>query len=153
MSDLVNREKIQEFLKLPNLDKQLYALLAEYVKTDVNGCSNSLEWISHLAKQETYKLRKECCHTMSGLEQMIHFDGCELTGHHLVTSTIRAVMAYFPMAHPGGASELGKRFFKRFVIALRESHEVLIDSSWSTRVVECNDYLKLVLKNNPEGTL
>lgn len=84
---------------------------------------------------------------------MIHshvsvLDNRYLNDEQFVVYHIMAVIKYFKHGVSDGASEYGKRFFKVFVEALKASKDRLVDSYWATEVIECNDYLKMVLEKN-----
>jgi len=142
-------KRVQEFLKLPNVNDHMHLLLTEYIKQEDNGCSNLLFWIPQMVSYEINKLKSKSQKQMQGIEALIHIYGEDIPDDKFVVYTIQAVMNYFPDGEAKYCSERGKKFFNRFVECLRESRDELIDSYWAKEIhVGCNEYLKKVLIRN-----
>jgi hypothetical protein len=145
---VVDFKAIAEFLKLENLPQNIHQLLIEYVEKDKDACVNLLSWIPNITSFEFAKRNQQSQHRLDGIEQLIHiYDRKNFSDNEFVICTVIAIMEYFPRGTCEHGSEIGKRFFFKFVDCLKRSTN-LIDSTWAKSTMECNDYLKLVLQKN-----
>lgn len=132
-------------------DNNLLREIATNIRQNPEFLSKLLMSIGEFSKIALESKEEQITLKTLALEQAIHnFEDSlsfkKLSEDKKIIYCWRMTKEYFTNGHARFASNSGKAFFKKFVGWLSKSKR-LIDSEWA-KDVGCNDYLKLVLKEN-----
>jgi len=147
----IDYNKINELLSMKNPHLQMYGMLNAYSQKFPDGAPNLIDHIGIIARNSLRAKDDKISFCHQALQDAIHNVGAkDLGAQFYVVSTWKIVKEYYPRGTCDGASQRGVEYFKRFVHNLKQCKDELIDSNWAVDIVECNDYLKMVLDNNPD---
>jgi hypothetical protein len=152
MQEEVNVEKILEFLSLDNLDLNMTTLILEYAKKNQKNVRSLVSLITNITDVALAMARKKENELIHAVEDMIHASDTkkekDLPPDRYVVKYWRGIKELFPNAECQAHSKKAKEFFHQFVEQLKLCKDEIIDGWWAKEVVECNDYLKMVLEKN-----
>lgn len=152
MNDEVDFEKISEFLALDNLDEHMSVLILEYAKKNQKNVRSLISLITNITDISLAIALKKEISLEHALEDMIHasdtLNESNIPPDRYVVKYWRAIKEFYPDAKCTFHSSKAQWFFNQFVDQLKLCKDEIIDKWWATDVVECNDFLKLILENN-----
>ncbi len=151
--DIINYEKIQDFLSLDNLNENISVLILKFAKKSQTNVKILVALIPAIANASLSMAKNKENDLIHALEDLIHASEDELdddiTPAQYVVKYWRAVKEFYPNAKAEAHSPKAKEFFNIFVHALKLCEGHIINGWWATDIVECNNYLKKILENNP----
>ena len=149
----INTEKILEFLALDNLDLNMRVLILKYAKKNQNNVRNLVSLITDITDVSLAMAKQHENELIHAVEDMVHASDTskdkKLAPDRYVVKYWRGIKELFPNAECQAHSPKAKEFFNQFVENLKLCKDEIHDEWWATEVVQCNDYLKQVLKKNP----
>lgn len=132
--------------------ENVFKLLGYYIQTNPDAIDTLIQAITILTRQA---LAFKHAQVLLGQKAIENFIGTVDTSSYQLKSKDfviwywAAMKLYFPDGIRGHTNKSEKIFFDKFVECLKQNKDDLVDSEWAKEIVTCNNYLKLLLENNP----